>query len=457
MRQTANLQPRAEAGLVRGIGRWSLVAVAINGIIGAGIFGIPSEVFKTVGVYSIGGFAACAIVVALIVGCFAEVGSRFEGTGGPYLYARQAFGRFAGFEVGWLMWLARLTGFAANLNLLVQYVGFFWPDASSKLWRPVIIIGVTLLLSVVNLIGVRDTARATNVFTIGKLLPILLFIGVGLFFINRVNFTPGPLPSLGSFSQSVLLLVYAFSGFEMAVIPAGEIQNPRRNVPIALLTGIGVVAVVYMLVQVVCVGTLPELASSARPLADASRNFMGSRGAALIAGGAIVSIFGNLIVLVLAASRLLFAMGERDELPEFFSVTHPRFHTPHFSIMVNAVILAVITLSGTFIYAASVSVISRLLAYAATCASVIAFRKRPSAPPALFKLPGANVLAVAALLLTVWLLGNSKSSEAITSAIAATAGAVLYLIYRLIKRLGESRAVAVSNAVSPARSHERQD
>src|SRR5574341_1023568 len=246
-------------GLIRGIRRWDLVAVAINGIIGAGIFGLPSKVFALIGPYSLIAFVVCALVVALIVLCFAEVSSRFSETGGPYLYARAAFGSVVGFEVGWLVWLARLTAFAANCNLLIQYLGYFWPGMIAGWPRATMIIVLVVTLTVVNVIGVRDAALFSDVFSIGKLIPIVLFIVAGLFFLNPQNFSTTTPPALSDFSQSVLLLIYAFTGFEMALIPAGEARDPQRNAPFALLTSLAVVATVYILSQVVCIGTLPEL------------------------------------------------------------------------------------------------------------------------------------------------------------------------------------------------------
>src|SRR5262245_7257754 len=191
-----------QKGLVRGIRRWDLVAVAINGIIGAGIFGLPSRVYALIGPYSLIAFTACALVVALIVLCFAEVGSRFSETGGPYLYAREAFGPVAGFEVGWLMWLARVTAFAANTNLLIDYLGYFHPGIGTGAPRAVAIIAVAVALTAVNVIGVRNAALFSNVFTIGKSIPILLFIGAGLFFLDRGNCSPPPARGFSSFSNS---------------------------------------------------------------------------------------------------------------------------------------------------------------------------------------------------------------------------------------------------------------
>src|SRR5256714_9127075 len=163
-------------GLVRGIRRWDLVAVTINGIIGAGIFGLPSKVYALIGSYSLIAFIVCALVVMLIILCFAEVGSRFEQTGGPYLYAQEAFGSAVAFEIGWLIWLARLTAFAANCNLMISYLGFFWPEASAGVPRATMIVGVVLILTILNILGVRQAAIASNIFTIGKLVPMLAFI-----------------------------------------------------------------------------------------------------------------------------------------------------------------------------------------------------------------------------------------------------------------------------------------
>lgn len=427
------VQPTKE-GLVRGIRRWDLVAMCINAIIGAGIFGLPSRVFALIGPYSLIAFLVCAIVVALIILCFAEVGSRFGETGGPYLYAREAFGSAVGFEVGWLMWLARLTAFAANCNLLVDYLGFFWAPATGHPWREVIIVVVVAALTGVNVMGVRDAARVTNVFTIGKLIPIVLFLAVGLFFINSGSYTMGERPTYGSFSTSVLILIYAFSGFEMAAIPAGEIRDPQRNLPLAILTAIGVVAVLYILIQVVCIGTLPGLATSQRPLADASNVFLGAAGGAIISAGVIVSIVGNLNVIILSGSRLPFAMSERGELPVVLSRTHRKFRTPHIAILITAAVALTLTLWSTFSKQVNLSVIARLLSYGVTCAALLVFRFKPNARPAMFKAPAGVAAAIAALVLAVWLLSNSNRFDARDSVIAGATGLLIYFGYRLTSR-----------------------
>src|SRR3954470_19985379 len=320
-----------EARLIRSIGRWDLVAVTINSVIGAGIFGLPARVFGLIGDFSVIAFLVCAVFASLIVICFAEVGSRFRETGGPYLYAREAFGPVVGFEAGWLMWLARLSAFAANANLLVGYAGYFWPAIASGTGRNLFLCAVAASLMVINIVGVRNATRANNLFTAGKLIPIALFLAAGLWFANWGQFTFATTSGYTQFSTSVLLLVYAFTGFEMAVIPSGEIADPQRSIPRALLTAMAVIASVYLLIQIVCIGTLPDLANSQRPLADAANHFLGRAGASIISAGIIISIAGNLHITLLAASRIPFAMGERGELPGFLGLTHKRFHTPHYA------------------------------------------------------------------------------------------------------------------------------
>ncbi len=430
MKTESPTQPSPE-GLLRGIRKWDLIAVAINAIIGAGIFGLPARVFALIGSYSLIAFVVCALVVTLIILCFAEVGSRFDTTGGPYLYAREAFGPTVGFEVGWLMWLARLTAFAANCNLMISYLAFFWPSASSPVPRALLITAVVISLTALNVFGVRQAANASNVFTVGKLIPMLLFIAAGLFFLNPHAFVLGPLPSTGAFSQSVLLLIYAFSGFEMAAIPAGEVRNPQKHLPRALLISTAVVAFTYILIQVVCIGTLPELAGSAKPLADAGQRFMGTAGAAMISAGAIISIAGNLNIVLLSGSRVPFAIAEQKQLPAVFAAIHRRFFTPHIAILVTAVVILVLTLRSSFVAALTISAIARLATYVVTCAALPVLRGRVNVPAAMFKVRGGPIIAVAALILAVWLLANSTLKEAKQAGIAALVGLLIYFGYRV--------------------------
>ncbi|HEY0350385.1 MAG TPA: APC family permease [Pyrinomonadaceae bacterium] len=420
-------------GLVRGIRKWDLVAFTVNAVIGAGIFGLPAKAFSLIGSYSLIAFFACAFVVLLIILCFAEVSSRFDETGGPYTYARAAFGPTIAFEVGWLSWLARITAFAANCNLMVSYLGFFWPAANNFWPRATVIVLVVLALTAINVLGVRQAAIAGDVFTVGKLLPMLIFIAIGLFFLNPHAFALGARPATGAFSQSVLLLLYAFTGFEMATIPAGEVRNPKRNMPQALLIATAVVTFTYILIQVVCIGTLPGLGTSTKPLADAGQRFMGTAGAALISAGAMISIAGNLNVLVLSGSRIPFAFAERAQLPSVFARVHQKFFTPYISIVITAAVMLVLTLKSSFVAALTISAIARLVTYAATCAALPVLRRKHDAPKALFRLPGGSWIAIAASLLSGWLLANSTLREGIQAAIAAAVGIAIYSAYRIVR------------------------
>ena len=429
------VQTTPDADLVRGIRRWDLVAITINGIIGAGIFGLPSKVYALIGTYSLIAFVACALVVALIILCFAEVGSRFDETGGPYLYAREAFQPAVAFEIGWLFWLVRITAFAANCNLLINYLSFFWTSAASPLWRASIIVLVVIVLAIINLLGIRQAAIVSNLFTVGKLVPIIIFIAAGLFLLNPQAYTFGPTPSTGDFSKSVLLLVYAFTGFEMATIPAGEIRDPQRSLPRALLIAILVVVTLYIFIQVVCVGTLPGLGQSQKPLADAGSQFLGAAGGAIISAGAVISITGNLNILLLSGSRLPFAMAEQKQLPAFVGTVHRRFFTPYVAILITAGVMLFLTLKSSFLEALTISAIARLVTYGSTCLALLVFRAREDVPAALFRLPSGKVIATLSMLLIVWLLLHITLLEARAAAIAGAAGLVIYFAYWLYSKL----------------------
>jgi len=419
-----------EPKLVRGISRWDMVAITINSIIGAGIFGLPSKAAALIGANSLFAFIACAFVVALIVLCFAEVSSRFTETGGPYLYAKEAFGSVVGFEVGWLFWLVRITAFATNCNLLVNYLGF----ANNQFARILTIILVVLALSAINLVGVKTSARTTNFFTVGKLIPLLVFALVGLFFINPQNLTFTTEIDSATFAQTVLVLIYAFTGFEMAVVPSGEMKEPRKNLPFALLTAIAIVAALYILIQIVCIGTLPGLATSERPLADAASQFLGTYGAAFIIVGATISITGNLNSLLLAASRIPFAMSEQGELPNALSKTHASFKTPYVSIILTAIVMLIFTVQTSFLTALTISTITRLLVYVATCASLPVFRYREKSPQAEFLAPLGVAAAIASLALIGWLLYNVKFDEVKVLAVCASIGLIIYFVYSFVKK-----------------------
>ncbi len=402
----------------------------LNGVIGAGIFGLPSKIFSLAGNQSILAFVTCAVCVAVIVLTFAEVASRYSGTGGPYLYARETYGSSIGFTVGWLLWVARVTSFAANCNLLPDYLDLFFPGASKGLARFSIITAVVGALAMVNFFGIRRVADASNTLALGKLIPLAVFIVAGLFFVDSSRLTFAVVPRYHTFSQAVLLLVYAFTGFEMSLIPAAEIRNPERALPRALLAGMTVVVTFYILIQVVCIGTLPGLADSKRPLADAAVRFLGPWGGVMITAGIVLSLAGNLNIIMLAASRVLFAMGERGEMPRALAKVNAQFRTPVVAIGATLAVVYLLTLSGTFIYLLTISTISRLVTYIITCGALPILRRRANAPTAAFRLPGGEIWAALSIALCLWLLSNISLQEARDSLLAILAGLVIYWFSR---------------------------
>ena len=430
-------------GLRREIRKWDLVALLVNVTVGAGILRLPSDVQRTVGNYSLAAFVVCAVIIGLIALCFAEVGSRFSGTGGPYLYAQETFGSTFGFTVGWLMWLTRLAGFATLVQVFVSYLGYFWPPAQSGLPRVAIITGLVISLAVINMIGVRESARAGDVLTVSKLIPLVLFVAVGLFFISPARLTLAARPGLGSFSAAVFILIYAFSGFEAVLVNSGEIRQPQRVIPFALIVALSASVVLFLLIQVVCIGTLPSLAGSERPLADASYTFLGAGGPTIISAGALVGIFGTLNVIMLACTRLPFAMAARGQLPNPLARVHRQFRTPHVSILVCAAVVLLLSLSGTFIYALKVTVITRVIVYASTCVALPVLRRRarttiPVATagelPSSFEVPAGILISIVCVVLCLGLLANSGWREARDVAIAVTIGLVIYAATRIGQR-----------------------
>jgi basic amino acid/polyamine antiporter, APA family len=417
-----------EEKLVRGLGRWDLTAIAINTIIGTGIFVLPAGVFGLIGSFSLFAFVLCAVICGLIVLCFSEVSSRFELTGGMYLYSRVAFGPEIGFQIGWLYWVVRVATFAANCNAMLAYLGFFVGGVNEGAVRVVIISAVVVGITIVNLRGVRETAIVTNIFTVGKIVPLLIFAVFGVFFIEPGNFDFSTVPAAESFAPAVLMLMYAYMGFEAAVIPAGETKDPQRSVPFALLTALGFCAVLFLVVQLVAIGTLPGLASSKTPLADAAGQFMGAFGAGFIALGALISVLGNLNGGFLSSSRIPFAMAEQNEIPQAFAKTHSKFRTPYVAIILTGAVVLTLTIFTTFLTAVTIAAITRLLVYATTCLALPVLRQRSDVPAARFSVPLGVVAAILSLGLIGWLLANVDfKKEGLPIVVAIVIGLAIYI------------------------------
>jgi APA family basic amino acid/polyamine antiporter len=419
--------------LVRTIGRWSLTALMVNSIIGAGIFGLPSQVAKHLGGYSpFAGLLAGAGIV-IIAACIAEVSSRFEETGGVYLYAREAFGRFTGLVIAWLTWLTRIAAPAAAANLFVTYAAQFFPALLRPWARFCVIAALIAHLAVINHVGVKQGNTVSNIFTAVKVSFLLLFVAGGVLALTlhpELRVAPGyPAAATGDWLHAILLMVYAYGGFEGALFIGGEARDPRRDTPIALLVALAIVAVIYTTVQHVVVYTLPGATDSARPLADSARVFLGPAGAALMALAALVSTYGYLSANILHAPRITYALGEQGDFPRFLAAVHPRYRTPYVSIWLYAGLLFVFSVLGTFTWNAVLSAVSRLFVYGAMALAVVWLRKR-KAPEAKFKLRFPYLFAAGGVAFAVVVLKQMGPSEFLVVAGTLVVASLNWLVVR---------------------------
>lgn len=398
--------PQASSlGLVRAIGRWSLAALVVNCIIGSGIFGLPSTIATTLGKDSPWAVLLAGLIAGVIMGCFAEVASQFSDAGGPYLYARAAFGRLVGIETGWMLWLARLTAPAANASLFVIYLAEFWPNAMQPLPRFLILTLLIGILALVNFLGVRAGTRVSDVFTVAKLAPLLVLALAGVIYVlagHKVvpaEIAAGP----NAWLKAILLLIFVYGGFETALTPMSEARNPRKDVAFALFSALVVCTLIYTLIQWGVVGALPDPGRNDRPIAELARLIFGNLGAALTAIAALVSLYGYLSANMLAVPRITFALAEQKDFPPIFSLVHSRFHTPYISILAFALLTWLLALLGSFAWNVTLSAVARLFYYGLVCAALpVLRRKQPGA--AAFHLPGGTSLAAVGVVSCVVLI-----------------------------------------------------
>jgi len=364
---------------------------------------------------------------------FMEVSSRFDRTGGPYLYIKEAFGDIPAFAIGWILMLTRLFSYATLINLLVIYLSFFSPIFQENWMRITVILGITAMLTGINLLGIKDSTRTTNILTVSKLIPLSLFILVGLFFLNPEAFDYSSPPTMPDFANTALLLIFAFGGFEAGLVISGEVENPRKNLPFALITAALIITVFYVLIQVVSIGTLPDLASSDKPLADAATLIMGYGGGLFITIGAILSILGTLNVQILSGSRLPFALSESNQFPRFFSYIHPRFRTPSVAVIFFSVLIVIVALVWDFMGSLAISVIARLLIYLLVCGALIRLRQK-SPEGDYFRLRFGIPLAVIGMGATIWLLSGTQIEEIRDMALWTVLGFVIFGLHQVFRK-----------------------
>jgi amino acid transporter len=415
---------RIQTGLVRAIGRWSLTALVVNSIIGSGIFGLPATVAGLLGKRSVVAVLIAGAAMGVIMACYAEVASQFSEAGGPYLYARTAFGRLAGILVGWMLYLAQAAAPAANANLFVIYLAEFWPGAKEPWPRFVILTLLVGLLALINARGARQGTAVSNVFTVAKLLPLLMVVlaGAAVTIIHQAPWGASGHLGVSTWMKAMVLLIFAYGGFESALTPMSEAKNPGRDAVFALFVALIACTAIYVLVQWVVVGVLGPGATTDRPLAEVARVTMGNRGAGLVAIGALVSIYGYLSAKMLGMPRLTFALAKGGDLPGVFGAVSRRFHTPWFSILFYSAAVWGLAVVGSFAWNVTLSVVARLFYYGMVCAALIALRrKQPLA--AAFRLPGGPLLAVLGVGISVALATQVDLSKSLI--LGATVAAAL--------------------------------
>lgn len=420
-------------GFRRVVSRWEIVAFSINDVIGSGVYLLPAAAAVVLGVASVGAVVAAGFAVLLLVLCFAEASSYFDRPGGAYLYTRSAFGELVGFEVGWMTWIARVASVSSLSVGFSQALSYLWPQAEVGVGRALAISVPLLVLTAINVVGVKGGVRTAVFLAVSKTIPLLIFIAAGVFAVSRealaVN---GAAPRTGTLGEAALLLLFAYAGFENTPAPAGEFKNPKRDVPFALVAQIVIVTLIYSAVQWVALSTLPGVAQSKTPLADSARLFLGGWAGWLMTFGAVVSILGTNSNTVLAGPRYLYALAADGFGPRALSYVHPRFRTPVVAILLQTAVALPLALSGSFVELAALSVVARLATYLGTAAAVPVLRRKfPNAPGAV-RIPGGPVIPILAAVLCIILAASATPKNLIAGAIAIVVGFILWLLRRRV-------------------------
>jgi basic amino acid/polyamine antiporter, APA family len=420
------------ATLKRALGRWDLTAIGVNQVIGGAIFLWPAQVAAQIGAWSPIGFVLIGILSLSVALCFAELSSRFDATGGPYLFTRAAFGEFVGFEVGWMQWFSRASSQASIMAATAVALGYYFPSLTAGAPRAIFLIALTIVFAAINISGVRQGAVVVNTLTIAKLAPLAVFIVVGVFFVQPERLTTLPEITMQHALAAGLLLIFIYGGYEVVPVPAGEAVDPRHDMPFAMVATIVSVAIVMTLVQIVAQGVLPDLAGHATPIADAAAAFLGAGGALLIGIGSVLSMTGNNAGQVLSGSRMIYALAEHGQLPAFLARVHPRFRTPVNAIVFTSAVALTLALSGSFAAIAVVSALARLMMYAGSAAATLKLRSKPApeAKPATFTAPFGATAPIIAMCVCVALAAGATRDQLLGGGAALSVGAALYAASR---------------------------
>lgn len=408
--------------LPRRIGVGGALMLTFNGAIGASIFALPATLAADFGPFAPWLFPLVGLASLLIAIPFSRSVAAFPESGGPATYGR-VFGAFTGFELGWIYYVARATAFAANLNVLISYLSRWWTGAEDGALRIALMLAVVAGFALINIRGVTPAIRLLGGLTFLKTVP-LIAAAIAALIVAGVP-APGPLPPFSEVEAGVLIVFYAFVGFENAVVTAGETRNPERTLPRALLGTIGSVALLYFVVQLAFVAFFPDgLESGAEtPLLALGEKITGPAGALVLGLTAIFSLAGNLHANIAATPRLTFAMAERGELPSWLARIHPRFATPAASILFFAALVAALAISGSFVWLAVVSTLARMIVYAVT---ILALPRAPERPTQLTASHWA--LAAIGVLICILVAAQADGTAWLTLIALSAAGLLLYVL-----------------------------
>jgi basic amino acid/polyamine antiporter, APA family len=415
--------------LERRIGLGGALLLSFNGAVGAAIFALPATLAADFGNFSPWLFPLIALGAMLVIWPFARSVAAFPESGGPATYGR-VFGRLAGFELGWIYYVARAAAFAANANVLIAYLGRWFPDIEQGVARAATLMLVCAGFAVANIVGVERALRLLAGLTLLKALPLVIAAVAALVQFGPVP-APGVAPPLSEFETGALLVFYAFVGFENLVVPAGETKRPATTLPRAILLGIITTTMLYFLVQLAFVTTFHDGGADAdAPLVDLGRRLAGPAGAAALTLTAIASLAGNLHGIMTAVPRVTSAMGERGDLPGWFGAVNARFATPANSILFLALVTTALAVSGSFAWLAVVSTLARMFVYAVT---IMALPRAPQRPRlnALQWVSGALGIMVCA-----WAAAQADAKAWVTLGTLAAVGVILYLGTSATRKLG---------------------
>ncbi len=421
---------KASSKLRRDIGIFGAAFLSLNAVIGAGIFAVPGGVAASAGMLSPWLFLIVGALFISIVLTFAELSSYYEQTGGPVIYATEAFGPFAGFSTGWAIYLSRMTAFAANANVMATYLGKMHEIFDGSIARAAIISVITIGLTWTNVIGVRDGVRTMAVFTFLKVTPLVLMVLFGLQHVSGAALWPGGPYVIEDFGATTLMLIYAYVGFETLGITAGETSKPQRNLPLAYISSMVSISAFYFLIMLVFVSVIPAENYASATLVDVGRSLAGPVGAIAIGLAAIFSIGGNLAGSILGAPRIIFSMAENRMLPAWFGHVHSKYATPDRSILIMGAMALTLSLTGTFVQLALASTAVRLLGYVICIASLPKVRRNasPETREKAFRLKGGYAIPAIALLICAFLLFHTKQVSWIITAILLSIGWLFYAI-----------------------------